>query len=186
MSRLRLIKTELPEASLIEPEPARDERGSFARTFCARVFAEHGLETNFVQHSISQTRFRGTVRGLHFQKAEHVEVKVVSCIRGAIWDVIVDLRRGSPTFSQWLGVKLTAENRRQLYVPKGFAHGFQTLCDDVDVNYLISAFYTPEAAAGIRHDDPHFGIKWPSAPTVISEKDLTWPDFDPAVDGYQS
>jgi dTDP-4-dehydrorhamnose 3,5-epimerase len=172
---LRFEATTLAGTWLIEPVPARDERGFFARTFCVREFADRGLATGFVQHSASQSRTRGTLRGMHFQRAPHSEVKVVSCLKGAIWDVIIDLRPESTTYRRWQGFELTAENHRRLYVPEGFAHGFQTLCDDTEVGYLISAFYAPLAAAGVRHDDPAFAIEWPLPPTAISEKDRAWP-----------
>jgi dTDP-4-dehydrorhamnose 3,5-epimerase len=172
---LRFEATTLAGAWLIEPVPARDERGFFARTFCAREFADHGLATGFVQHSASQSATKATLRGMHFQRTPHGEAKVVSCLKGAIWDVIIDLRPESTTYRQWQGFELTAENHRRLYVPEGFAHGFQTLCDDTEVGYLISAFYSPLAAAGVRHDDPAFAIEWPLPVTVISEKDRTWP-----------
>ena len=174
---MRFNQTELCGAWLIEPVPARDERGFFARTFCAQEFSEHGLTTRFVQHNISSSAVRGTLRGMHFQRAPHSEVKVVSCLKGAIWDVIIDLRPESPSYRRWQGFELSTDNRLQLYVPEGFAHGFQTLCDDVEVGYLISAFYAPTAASGLRHDDPAFAINWPLPVSVISEKDRTWPDF---------
>jgi dTDP-4-dehydrorhamnose 3,5-epimerase len=174
---MRFDETTLRDAWLIEPLPARDHRGFFARTFCAQEYADHGLTTRFVQHNTSHSVAKGTLRGMHFQRAPHGEVKVVSCLKGAIWDVIIDLRPQSPTHRQWRGFELTAENRRQVYVPEAFAHGFQTLCDDTEVGYLISAFYAPDAAAGVRYDDPAFAIEWPLPPTVISEKDRTWPDF---------
>jgi len=183
---MRFNETELCGAWLIEPEPARDERGFFARTFCAREFTDRGLTSCFVQHNTSHSGTRGTLRGMHFQRAPHAEVKVVSCLKGALWDVIIDLRPESPTYRRWQGFELTADNRRQLYVPEGFAHGFQTLCDDTEAGYLISAFYAPEAADGVRHDDPAFAIAWPLPVSVISEKDAAWPDFwDPpaAADG---
>lgn len=174
---MRFTAASLAGVMLVEPEPARDARGYFARTFCVREFAAQGLETGFVQHSVSQSATRGTVRGMHFQRDPHGEVKVVTCLRGAIRDVLVDLRPGSPTYRQWEGFDLTAENRRSLYVPKGVAHGFQTLLDATEVGYLISAFYAPEAASGVRHDDPAFGIEWPLPVSVISDKDLAWPGF---------
>jgi dTDP-4-dehydrorhamnose 3,5-epimerase len=174
---MRFSPTELCGAWLIEPVPARDDRGFFARTFCIQEYEDHGLTTCFVQHNTSSSVVRGTLRGMHFQRAPHGEVKVVSCLKGAIWDVIIDLRPRSPTYRQWQGFELTAENRHQLYIPKGFAHGFQTLCDDVEVGYLISAFYAPAAASGVRHDDPAFAVEWPQPVSVISEKDRTWPDF---------
>ena len=174
---MRFNKTELCGAWLIEPMPARDERGFFARTFCVKEFKEHGLTTRFVQHNTSHSATRGTLRGMHFQRAPHGEVKVATCLKGAIWDVIIDLRPQSATYRRWRGFELTAANRRQLYVPKGFAHGFQTLCDDVEVGYLISAFYAPAVASGVRHDDPAFAIDWPLPVSAISEKDRTWPVF---------
>jgi dTDP-4-dehydrorhamnose 3,5-epimerase len=174
---MRFLETDLPGAWVVEAEPARDQRGFFARTFCTREYAELGLETRFVQHSISYSAKRGTLRGMHFQARPHAEVKVVSCLRGAIWDVIVDLRPDSATFRRSTGVELTHENRRQLYIPRGFAHGFITLKDDTEVHYLISDFYEPSAARGVRYDDPAFAIDWPFSPTVVSEKDGRWPDF---------
>jgi dTDP-4-dehydrorhamnose 3,5-epimerase len=174
---MRFEDTDLPDACLIIPEPVRDERGFFARTFCAREFGERGLETNFVQHSISASTRKGTLRGMHFQTEPHGEVKIVTCLKGAILDVIVDLREGSRAFRKWQGFELTQENRHRLYIPKGFAHGFQTLTDDVEMLYLISAFYAPTAASGVRHDDPTFGIAWPLPVSVISDKDQAWPDF---------
>jgi dTDP-4-dehydrorhamnose 3,5-epimerase len=169
--------TSLRGAWLIELQPARDERGFFARTFCVHEFSIHGLETSFPQHSISVTPRRGTLRGMHFQRKPHAEVKLIRCIKGKIWDVIIDLRPDSPTFCSWQSFELSAENRRQLYIPKGFAHGFQTLTDDVDVSYLISEMHVPEATNGVRHDDPAFQVEWPLAVTMISDKDRSWPAF---------
>ncbi|MDJ1157091.1 dTDP-4-dehydrorhamnose 3,5-epimerase [Chelatococcus sp. SYSU_G07232] len=177
---MRFEKTSLPGAWLIEPTPVEDERGFFARTFCVREYAVHGLQTTFVQHSMSHSNAKGTLRGMHFQRAPHGETKVVTCLRGAIWDVIVDLRPASPTFRCWQGFELTANNRYQLYIPEGFAHGFQSLCDNCDVGYLISAFYAPQAASGVRYNDPAFAIDWPLAVTMISDKDRAWPDFSGA------
>jgi dTDP-4-dehydrorhamnose 3,5-epimerase len=170
-------QTNLADVRLIELEPAVDERGFFARTFCEREFAEQGLQTRFVQHSISSTTRTGSVRGMHFQRPPHEEVKLIRCIAGAVHDVLIDLRAGSPTYLKWEAYALTAQNRRQLYVPAGFAHGFQTLAPDSVVAYLISAFYAPEASAGFRHDDPAFAIPWPLPVADISAKDLGWPDF---------
>lgn len=175
--RMRFQETDLRGAWLVEAVPVCDERGSFSRVFCTREFGDRGLETRFEQHSISHSRVRGTLRGLHFQRKPHAEVKIVSCLKGAIWDVIVDLRKDSPTFGQWRGFELTASTRLQLYIPKGFAHGFQSLVEDVEVNYLISTFYVPEAAAGLRYDDPAVGIAWPLPPAALSDKDRTWPDL---------
>jgi dTDP-4-dehydrorhamnose 3,5-epimerase len=174
---VRFLPTNLEGATLLEIEPLHDQRGFFARAFCEREFAQHGLETHFVQHSISHTSARASIRGLHFQKGPASEVKLVSCQRGAIMDVIVDLRQNSPTYRQWQGFELTADTHNSLYIPKGFAHGFQTLTDNVEVHYLISAFYVPEAAAGYRYDDPAFSITWPLPVSIVSEKDLSWPDF---------
>ena len=173
-------KTRLDGAWLIEPEPIRDSRGWFARTFCEREFGEHGLETRFVQHSTSQNVSRGTLRGMHFQTAPHAEVKLVHCLKGAIYDVIIDLNPGSPTYRQWQSFELSAANMRQLYIPKGFAHGFQTLEDASEIGYLISEFYAPDASTGVRWDDPTFAIQWPLPVTVMSDKDKAWPDFKPA------
>lgn len=174
---MRLIETALPGAHVVEPQPIEDARGFFARTFCAAEFAARGLATVFVQHNTSGNIRRGTLRGLHFQRPPHQEVKVVSCLKGAVFDVIVDLRPASPTFRRWLGVELSAANRRSLYIPEGFAHGFQTLADDSEVGYLMSAMYEPGAAAGYRWDDPAFAIAWPLPPAVMSEKDRAWPPF---------
>jgi dTDP-4-dehydrorhamnose 3,5-epimerase len=174
---MRFSEVRLPGAWLLAPVPVSDDRGFFARTFCVQEYADRRLETRFVQHSASYSAKRGTLRGMHFQIPPHSEVKVVSCIKGAILDVIVDLRSASPTFRLWQGFELTAENRHQLYIPAGFAHGFQTLCDETEVAYLISEFYAPAAARGFRHDDSAFAIEWPLPVTAISEKDKTWPDL---------
>jgi dTDP-4-dehydrorhamnose 3,5-epimerase len=175
---MRIHETKLDGAKLIELEPVRDSRGYFVRTFCQREFTAHGLHCSFVQHSMSQTVARGSIRGMHFQRAPASEVKVVSCLKGAIYDVVIDLRSSSPTHGRWQGFELSAENRRRLYIPVGFAHGFQTLTDDAEVAYLISEFYVPEAAGGVRYNDPAFAIRWPLEVTLISEKDKAWPDYD--------
>jgi dTDP-4-dehydrorhamnose 3,5-epimerase len=183
---MRFSSTSLTGVRLIEPTPVHDARGFFARTFCVREFEAHGLEARFVQHSISHTRTRGTIRGLHFQRHPYAETKVVTCLRGAVWDVVVDLRPSSTTYCRWEAFPLTAENRCQLYIPRGFAHGFQSICDDVELCYLIADFYAPKAAAGVRYNDPTFGINWPLPPTILSERDLAWSDFvpeTPAVGG---
>jgi len=169
--------TNLKDARLVLLDPMRDERGFFARTFCVHEFAAQGLETSYPQHSISMSGQRGTVRGMHFQRPPHSEVKLVRCLNGAIWDVIIDIRQDSPTYCRWQGFELSESNNHQLYIPKGFAHGFQTLSDEVVVNYLISVPYAPGAASGIRHDDNTFNITWPLAVTTMSDKDRTWPDF---------
>jgi dTDP-4-dehydrorhamnose 3,5-epimerase len=174
---MRFRTTRLKDVRLIELEPARDERGFFARTFCAEEFAGAGLATAFVQQSFSHTARTGTVRGMHFQRAPHAEVKIVRCVAGAILDVVIDLRPDSPTYLQWEPYELAAGDGRQLYVPAGFAHGFQTLEPATEVAYMMTAFYAPHAAAGIRHDDPSFGITWPLAVTDVSPRDQSWPDF---------
>lgn len=174
---MKFHPTRLDGAWLIELTPVKDERGAFVRTFCEREFGERGLETRFLQHSLSVNARKGTLRGMHFQRAPHEETKLVRCQRGPIWDVIIDLRPGSPTYLQWQGFELSAEDGMQLYVPKGFAHGFQTLSDDCEVFYLISEFYAPGAASGLRHDDPRFAIEWPAPISVMSEKDRGWADF---------
>lgn len=169
--------TSLAGAWLLAPQPIVDERGHFERSFCTREFREHDLETRFVQHSRSRSLRRGTLRGMHFQRMPHQEIKLVTCLSGAIWDVIVDLRPGSSSFGRWQAFELTAENRRQLYVPAGFAHGLQTLRDETEVGYLISQFHNPAAADGLRHDDPILAIEWPLPVTAISVRDQSWPDF---------
>jgi dTDP-4-dehydrorhamnose 3,5-epimerase len=170
--------TEMQGAVLIELERHEDERGFFMRTFDAEEFAGQGLETRFPQVSQSHNRLKGTLRGMHFQRAPHGETKLVRCVRGAVHDVIVDLRPGSPSYGRWQGFVLSAENARMLYIPEGFAHGFQTLVDDTDVIYHISAAFAPEAAAGVAHDDPAFAIAWPLPVSVISAKDAAWPRVD--------
>lgn len=170
--------TRLNGVWLVLGEPAHDERGFFVRTMCVREFATHGLVSNFVQHSVSHSVRRGTLRGMHFQSAPHEESKLVRCIRGAIFDVLIDIRPESSTYLQWESYELDDRQHRQLYVPPGVAHGFQTLSDDVMVNYLISGFYEPSAARGVRYNDEAFGIRWPLEISAISGKDSTWPDFD--------
>ena len=170
-----LGSTEMDGLWIIEPERAYDARGSFCRTFCRQKFEAFGLTTSFAQHSLSVSLLRHTLRGLHFQTAPHQEVKLVSCVRGAIWDVAVDLRPNSPTYLKWAGVTLSAENGRQFYIPEGFTHGFQSLADDVAVSYLISTPYVPSSSSGIRYDDPAIGVDWPAQPSVISDRDLAWP-----------
>ena len=171
---MRFIQTKFPDAWLIEPEPIRDDRGYFMRSFCARTLSERGLETRFVQHSQSYSARKGTLRGMHFQTAPHTEVKIVSCFAGAVYDVIVDLRPASPTHGTWQSFEISAENQRQLYVPAGFAHGFQTLTDGAGISYLISNFYEPSASTGISYDDPALGITWPLPVAVISDRDRSW------------
>ncbi len=175
-------ETALPGAFVIDLEKRGDERGFFARTWCRREFQEHGLDTDIAQCSVSFNARRGTLRGLHYQAPPHGEVKLVRCTRGAVYDVIVDLRPESPTFLGWLAVELAAESGRMLYVPERFAHGFQTLVDGTEVAYQISEYYTPEAGRGVRWDDPALGIEWPDVDErTISEKDRSWPDVDVAA-----
>lgn len=176
---MKFTELELPGAHLVELEPHRDRRGFFARAWCRREFEEAGLETEVVQCNLSYNAERGTLRGMHYQVSPRGEVKIVRCFRGALHDVIIDLRPGSPTFTEHLGVDLTADNRRALYVPEGFAHGFQTLADDTEVFYQMSEFHSPEHARGYRFDDPAFGIEWPVEPPIVKAKDRAWPDFDP-------
>ena len=170
--------TRLEGAVLVELERHEDERGFFARTWSADEFAAAGLNPRLVQCSIAGNVRRHTLRGMHFQRAPHEEAKLVRCSRGALYDVVIDLRRGSRTFGEWLGVELSATNGRMLYVPEGFAHGYQTLEDDTEASYQMSQAYAPHAAAGVRWDDPFFGIDWPAAAhRIVSERDRTWPDF---------
>jgi dTDP-4-dehydrorhamnose 3,5-epimerase len=165
----------LAGAYRIEPELISDERGAFARRFCADEFRAHGLETDFVQRSVSFNRHAGTLRGMHYQVPPHLEAKVVRCARGAIFDVMVDLRAGSPTCGQWHGEELSADNRLMFYIPKGFAHGFQSLVDNTEVDYEITPAYVPGAAAGFRFDDAGLAIDWPLAEKIMSERDKTFP-----------
>ena len=170
-------KTTLPGAYLIEPERLEDARGFFARTWCQQEFAAQGLNSHLVQCNLSYNHRRGTLRGMHLQIAPHPEAKVVRCTRGALYDVIIDLRPHSPTFTQWIAATLTADNRHMLYVPAGCAHGFQTLVDETEVFYQMSACYHPDSARGVRWDDPTFGVAWPIPNPVMSERDRTYPDF---------
>ena len=173
-------ETELRDAYVIEPERIDDERGFFARSWCEREFRAHGLDDRIVQCNISFNKKKGTLRGMHYQVDPHAEAKLIRCTRGAIFDVIADLRRESPTYMSHLAVVLTAENHKMLYVPKGFAHGFQTLEDDTEVFYQMSEFYYSGSARGFRWDDPAFRIAWPEATRTISMKDLSYPDFGQA------
>ncbi|NNJ11075.1 dTDP-4-dehydrorhamnose 3,5-epimerase [Chloroflexales bacterium ZM16-3] len=170
--------TELVGAFIIDLQRFEDNRGFFARTWSPDEFESRGLVTHIAQMNLSYNRTKGTLRGMHFQHAPYAETKQVRCVRGAILDVIIDLRPDSPSFKRWIGVELTAENRRALYVPEGFAHGFQTLADDVEVMYQVSHAYTPSAEGGVRHDDPAFNIEWPLPPTEMSPKDTSWPLFE--------
>jgi len=170
--------TGLKDAYLIELEKKGDDRGFFARAFCVNEFEAHGLPTTFVQVNNSLSGQKGTLRGMHYQLAPHAETKLVRCIRGSLYDVILDLRKDSPTFGRHFGAELSAENRRMMVCPKGFAHGFITTSDDAEAFYFVDAFYAPEAERGIRYNDPKFGIDWPAEPAVVSDKDQNWPDFN--------
>ena len=172
------LETKLTGAYEIQPEPIYDERGFFARSWCQKEFAGHGLNSKLVQCNVSVTSRKGTLRGMHFQAAPFAETKLVRCTRGAIYDVVLDLRPKSPTFRDWIAVVLTAEKRNMVYVPEGCGHGFLTLEDDIEVFYQMSEFYNPEAARGVRWDDPAFQIAWPGKVEVISERDRTYPDFE--------
>jgi dTDP-4-dehydrorhamnose 3,5-epimerase len=167
----------LENAWLLRLEQVHDDRGFFARTWSSEEFLAHGLNPALVQSSLSFNRRAGTLRGMHFQAAPHEEAKVVRCIRGAIYDVALDLRRSSATFGQWQARELTADNRLSLYIPEGIAHGFQTLTEDAEVLYLISAPYDAALARGVRWNDPAFGIAWPAEPATMSDRDRNYPDF---------
>lgn len=172
-------KTKLEGAFIIEPERLEDERGFFARTFCGREFAAHGLDIFFVQCNTSFSKKKGVLRGMHFQAEPYEEAKLIRCTRGAIYDVIIDLRTGSDTFGQWSSAELTSENEAMLFIPKGFAHGFLTLADNTEVFYQMSEYYRPGHARGVRWNDPLFAIHWPAEVQVISDKDRGYRDFVP-------
>jgi dTDP-4-dehydrorhamnose 3,5-epimerase len=174
---LKFVPTALTGAYMVDPEPRNDDRGFFARTWCQKEFEEHGLNPRLVQCSISFNIKKGTWRGMHYQAAPDEEAKLVRCTAGAICDVIVDLRPDSPTFRQHLTVMLSAKNRKMLYIPERFAHGFVTLEDDTEIFYQMSEFYSPESARGFRWNDPFFDIRLPLEVTVISERDQVYPDF---------
>ncbi len=169
--------TRIAGAFVIEPEPVRDERGFFARTYCREEFARHGINHTPAQCGTSFNSHRGTVRGMHYQTEPHAETKLVGCVRGAVYDVIIDLRPDSPTCMQWIANEVSAANRLLLFVPEKCAHGFQTLADDTEVTYQLSALYHPESAAGVRFDDPAFSIEWPLPPACVSERDRGFPLF---------
>ena len=176
---MRFTATSLPGVYLVELEPRADDRGFFARTWCRREFAAQGLSDELVQCSLSFNRRRGTLRGLHYQVEPHAEDKLVRCTHGAIHDVVVDLRPGSPTFCRYVAVQLAATTHRALYVPRGCAHGFQTLADDTQVFYQMSEFHAPGAGRGVRWNDPRFGIVWPVADPILNARDASYPDFVP-------
>jgi dTDP-4-dehydrorhamnose 3,5-epimerase len=170
---------ELAGAYIVDIEPRRDDRGFFARAWAREEFEEHGLDTRVTHCNLAFNERRGTLRGMHFQRPPHAEVKLVRCTRGAVYDVIIDLRPESPTYCRWIGVELSEENRRMLYIPERFAHGYQTLVDGSETFYQLSVAYAPDYADGVRWDDPAFGIEWPrSDDRLISEKDRRWPDYE--------
>ncbi len=174
---MKFLETKLKGAFVIEPERLKDGRGFFARSWCRREAEAHGLRADWVQCNISFNDKKRTLRGMHFQAPPFEEIKLVRCSRGAIYDVLIDLRSDSPTFGEWIGVELTADNRRMTYVPKGLAHGFLTLEDQTEVFYQMSEFYVPALARGVRWNDPAFGIEWPTEVAVITERDRSYPDF---------
>ena len=182
---MRFIETPLPGVHLIELDALGDARGFFARLYCERAFKERGLASRFVQANDSFSRYAGTLRGLHYQLPPAAEVKLVRCIRGALHDVVLDLRPDSPTFGRYFGARLDIENRLMMYVPHGCAHALLTLEDDTEALYLVSAFYSPENERGVRWNDPRFDIEWPIEPREISKKDANWPVFDPAFHGLE-
>jgi dTDP-4-dehydrorhamnose 3,5-epimerase len=177
---VQFYETPLPGAYVIELEKRGDERGFFARLFCSNEFRGMGLQTAFVQVNNSLSGEQGTLRGMHYQLPPRAETKMIRCIRGALWDCMLDLRHESSTFGQWFGDTLSAENRKMLYVPKGFAHGFITLQPNTEVLYLVDEFYASDCERGVRWNDPRFGIRWPVKPTVLSDKDASHRDFDPS------
>ena len=174
---MRFSETRLKGAYLVDIEPLEDARGFFARSWCRREFEERGLLPLLAQASLSYTRRKGTLRGMHYQAAPFSEAKLVRCTRGAIYDVVIDLRPGSATYRQWVGVEMRAREHRMLYIPEGLAHGFQTLEDDVEVTYQMSEFHTIEAERGVRYDDPVFSVRWPLPVQAISDRDRAWPDY---------
>ena len=177
---MKFSETKLKGAFIIEPEKIEDHRGFFARMWCKNEFEAHGLNPNFVQINLSFNKYRGIIRGLHYQTTPYEEAKLFRCTKGAMYDVIIDLRPESPTYLEWAGFELTADNRKMLYVPENFAQGYQALIDSTEVFYQVSQFYSPDSERGIRFDDPAFGIKWPETDyLVISEKDKCWPDYVP-------
>ena len=178
---MRFTQTPLEGAFVVELERRSDDRGAFARAFCAREFADHGLASEFVQANLSENPHRGTLRGMHYQVPPSTEGKLVRCLRGRLYDVVVDMREESPTRGRWFGVELSAERGDALYFPPQFAHGFLTLTDDVLAYYQVTDYYAPDVERGIRWDDPAIGIDWPSDPVLVSEKDRAWPLLDGAA-----
>jgi dTDP-4-dehydrorhamnose 3,5-epimerase len=175
---MKFVETGLKGAFIITPDLIEDERGFFARIFCRNEFEEYGLNPDLVQSNISFNKIKATLRGMHYQSAPHAEVKLIRCTAGAIYDVIIDLRRESPTFKQWFGIELSEKDHRLLYIPEGFAHGYQTLDPQTEVSYQVSAFYHQPSERGVRWNDPAFGIEWPFSPSVVSKKDGSYPDWE--------
>jgi len=174
---MEFAETEIKGCFVVRPKRIADARGHFARAFCRDEFAQHGLNPDMLQLNTGFSHKAGTVRGLHYQAAPHAEAKFARCTRGAIFDVVVDLRDGSPTRGRWFGIELTADDGTMVYVPEGCAHGYQALVDGAEMYYLTSARYAPTAAGGVRFDDPAFGIAWPVPVTIVSDQDRNWPDF---------
>ena len=176
---MKFLETKLKGAFLIDFEKREDARGFFARSFCEKEFSAHGLETDIVQANCSYNFKKGTLRGMHRQVDPYQEVKIIRCTRGAIWDCIIDLRKNSPTYKQWIGAELTQDNHRTLYVPKDFGHGYLTLTDHAEVTYLVTQSYQPGSESGLRWNDAAFNIQWPSPPVLelMTDKDKTWPDY---------
>ena len=174
---MELLACAVSGAFVITPQPRADDRGWFARMWCAQELAQKGLEHHVAQVNVARSHLAGTLRGMHYQQAPHDEAKIVRCNRGAVFDVVLDLRSSSPSYKRWFGIELSETNGQMLYVPQGCAHGYQTLSDDAEVMYFTSAFYAPAAATGVRYDDPAFGIDWPRSVTAISGQDRSWPDF---------
>ncbi|TYP75735.1 dTDP-4-dehydrorhamnose 3,5-epimerase [Paenibacillus methanolicus] len=173
-------------AALLVQKPIADNRGSFARTFCGRTLAEHGLSFRMAQCNEAFNKHARTLRGMHFQRPPHGEEKIVNCVQGKLYDVIVDLNLDSPTFGKWVGVTLSADDGQSLFVPKGFAHGYQTLTENTVIQYMVSEYYTPSHESGVRWNDPFFGIEWPfTEDLLLSEKDRSWTDFDKMRDGIR-
>ena len=171
---MKFVETPLKDAWLIEPQAIADERGFFARVWCSEELHEAGLSTEIAQISIAHNRYKGTIRGMHYQREPHQETKVVRCLSGSVLDVIIDIREQSTTYLQWTSVELDAERRNALYIPGGFAHGYQTLEDSTEMEYLISCPYAPDFAGGLRYDDPHLAIDWPLDPSIVSDRDQHW------------
>jgi dTDP-4-dehydrorhamnose 3,5-epimerase len=174
---MKFTPTDIQDVFVVDLEKREDDRGFFARGFCAREFESHGMIPQVVQANISYNRYKGTMRGMHYQVSPCEETKFLRCTKGSIYDVIIDMRPDSPTYCKWFGVELTDKNYKMLYVPRNFAHGFQTLEDDTEVMYLVSEFYAPETERGVRYNDPRFNIQWPLPVTQISDKDAKWPDY---------